>query len=75
MYPLADRLIDSDTRQTKVSISMLSANHSPSNFTDPAKFVPERWLDDTPEYERYKNDRREVFQPFSVGPRNCIGKK
>jgi cytochrome P450 len=54
---------------------MLSANHSPSNFTDPAKFVPERWLDDTSEYERYANDRREVFQPFSVGPRNCIGKK
>jgi cytochrome P450 len=33
--------------------------------------VPERWLPDT----GYDSDRKGVFQPFSFGPRNCIGKK
>ena len=44
---------------------------SESNFRDANKFVPERWLGD-PEYA---HDERGVLQPFSVGPRNCIGKK
>ncbi|OTB16117.1 hypothetical protein K445DRAFT_300000 [Daldinia sp. EC12] len=38
-------------------------------FKDAEKFVPERWLGD----ERYANDSREVFQPFSSGPLNCLG--
>jgi cytochrome P450 len=45
--------------------------HNPKYFKDPEEFVPERWLGDP----RYENDRREAAQPFSVGPRNCIGKK
>ncbi|KUI70621.1 Isotrichodermin C-15 hydroxylase [Cytospora mali] len=46
--------------------------HLEENFTDPWEFVPERWLDDCP--ERYAGDNREVFQPFSFGQRNCIGR-
>ncbi|KAI1471628.1 cytochrome P450 [Daldinia caldariorum] len=38
-------------------------------FKDAKSFVPERWLGD----ERYANDVREVFQPFSSGPLNCLG--
>jgi cytochrome P450 len=53
----------------------MAAYHSPNNFKDPMKFVPERWIESTPEYTEYANDRRAIFQPFSVGPRNCIGKK
>lgn len=45
---------------------------SPYNFKDPEIYLPERWLDaEGP----YKNDRREALQPFSFGPRNCIGRK
>jgi cytochrome P450 len=45
---------------------------SPANFQDPELYLPERWLDtDGP----YANDRREALQPFSFGPRNCIGRK
>ncbi|KAK3356595.1 isotrichodermin C-15 hydroxylase [Lasiosphaeria hispida] len=55
---------------TDVHVSQWAANHSESNFTDPHLFVPERWLGD----ERYKDDNRDVFQPFSVGKRNCIGR-
>ncbi|OTA91043.1 hypothetical protein M434DRAFT_389460 [Hypoxylon sp. CO27-5] len=38
-------------------------------FKDAKKFVPERWLGD----ERYAGDAKELFQPFSSGPLNCIG--
>ncbi|KAM7187771.1 hypothetical protein V8F20_010828 [Naviculisporaceae sp. PSN 640] len=46
--------------------------HSTKYFTDPEEFIPERWLADNP---RFPNDTLEASQPFSVGPRNCIGKK
>lgn len=45
---------------------------SPSNFKDPEIYYPERWLDNE---GPYANDRREALQPFSFGPRNCIGRK
>ncbi|KAF4534596.1 Cytochrome p450 protein [Lasiodiplodia theobromae] len=59
---------------TRILIPQLASYHSPSNFTNPKSFVPERWLPDEPGYEEYKNDKREMCQPFSYGPRNCIGK-
>ena len=45
---------------------------SPANFKDPELYLPERWLDTE---GPYANDRREALQPFSFGPRNCIGRK
>ncbi|KAJ4312861.1 hypothetical protein N0V84_009715 [Fusarium piperis] len=56
---------------TTVSVSHWSAYQSEMNFRDPKMFVPERWLDDP----RYDGDAKEVLQPFSIGPRNCLGKK
>ncbi|KAK1963103.1 cytochrome P450 [Colletotrichum sublineola] len=44
--------------------------HDPANFTLPDSFIPERWLDDP----RFAGDKKEAFQPFAVGPRNCIGR-
>jgi len=44
---------------------------SARNFRDPHAFVPERWLGD----EKYAGDRKAALQPFSVGPRDCLGKK
>lgn len=41
------------------------------NFKHPEKFIPERFLDD-PEFA---NDSKTIMQPFSFGPRNCIGRK
>lgn len=55
--------------RTLVSVAHMATYRSPDNFRDPEKFVPERWMGD----ERYKDDRREALQPFSLGPRNCIG--
>jgi cytochrome P450 len=31
--------------------------------------MPERWLGDP----AYRDDRRECFQPFAYGPRDCLG--
>jgi cytochrome P450 len=43
------------------------------NFARPEEFIPERWLADTP--IEFRNDKREAFQPFMVGPRGCLGKE
>lgn len=49
------------------------AYHSSSNFARPDDFVPERW-DSSPPQE-FRDDRKDAFNPFSNGPRNCLGKK
>ncbi|KAH7076333.1 cytochrome P450, partial [Paraphoma chrysanthemicola] len=55
---------------TSVYVSQHATNHSKRNYTDPNAYVPERWLGD----EKYKDDNRETLNPFSFGPRNCLGK-
>ena len=57
--------------QTGVSINQYAAYHSPTNFRDPNNYIPKRWLDES----LYSSDNKDVFQPFSVGSRNCVGKK
>lgn len=56
---------------TSVGIHQWSAFRSAHNFHDPDVFHPERWLGDP----RFATDQRDAFQPFSHGPRNCLGKK
>lgn len=50
------------------------AFHLAENFADPWEFVPERWLPEGQRPARYDGDNRDVFQPFSYGQRNCIGR-
>lgn len=57
--------------KTIISIYQYVAYHSPKHFYLPDQFIPERWLG---EDQRFANDNKSVMQPFSVGPRNCIGK-
>lgn len=59
---------------TSVHIPQWAAFKWAANFVDPECFVPERWLPGEPGAERYAGDNREVFQPFSAGTRNCIGR-
>ncbi|RYN80709.1 hypothetical protein AA0117_g2778 [Alternaria alternata] len=54
---------------TQVGISQYAMYHTSSHFTDPKVYAPERFLG----AEKYAKDKRHVIQPFSVGPRNCIG--
>ncbi|KAI0148827.1 averantin oxidoreductase [Xylariaceae sp. FL1272] len=54
---------------TTVAVYGWSATHSPLNFTRPEEFLPERWLD-----EAFAGDKKDASQPFSLGPRGCIGR-
>ena len=55
---------------TALCVSSYPTAHSERNFKDPDIFVPERWMGDA----RYAGDKRDSMQPFSFGPRNCLGK-
>ncbi|KAI5366517.1 Putative cytochrome P450 [Septoria linicola] len=57
-----------------VQVSNLAAFRNPNNFRDPYAFVPERWLTDLPEGALFLHDKKHAFQPFSLGPRACLGK-
>lgn len=56
--------------QTHVLNSQYVAAHLSKNFHNPESFAPERWLHDP----TYENDDKAASVPFSLGPRNCIGK-
>ena len=46
-------------------------------FNKPLEFKPERWLDTSDEADRIGPNGMtpdETLRPFSLGPRNCLGK-
>jgi cytochrome P450 len=53
-------------------MSMMGACKDPKNFHRPTEFCPERWLDDAP--LEFAKDNKPVFQPWSMGTRNCLGR-
>lgn len=55
---------------TVVSQYHYALYHNEKFFAKAEEYHPERWLGD-PEFA---TDNRDVFQPFNIGPRNCIGK-
>ncbi|PSN70456.1 cytochrome P450 [Corynespora cassiicola Philippines] len=57
------------------SVPSYPVSHSALNFLDPEAFIPERWMLEETDYKEYHEyDKREAVQPFSFGPRNCLGK-
>ena len=57
-------------QKTVVSVQHYSATHVESNWHRPEDFLPQRWLGDT----EFANDDRAASQPFSFGPRACLGR-
>lgn len=55
---------------TSISVHQLSSYRDEDNFKHASQFRPERWMGDV----EFKDDNQGAFEPFSVGPRNCIGK-
>lgn len=56
--------------QTLVTFCQLAAYQSPSNFKFPREFIPGRWLPDSD----LKPHNPDIYHPFSIGPRDCVGK-
>lgn len=55
-----------------VGVNGYAATLSETNFALADEFHPERWLADTD--ARFRRDDKKAHQPFSTGPRNCLGK-
>jgi len=57
--------------QVAVSVHQLATYRNPALFAEPNVFRPERWLSQDGSAPR---DQLDALEPFSTGPRNCIGK-
>jgi cytochrome P450 len=66
-------LLANNRFETNISLNQWAACRSPLNFTEPDKFLLERWLQ-SDEGSRLNTDGKKTLQPFSFGPRDCIGK-
>ena len=53
-----------------VAVHQFATFRSEAHFTRPTEFLPERWLGDP----AFQDDNHAALEPFSVGPRNCLGK-
>jgi cytochrome P450 len=56
---------------TTLGVPQWTAYHYPDNFDMADRFIPERWL---PEENPFPGDKKDIFNPFSHGGRDCIGK-
>ncbi|KAF6803257.1 cytochrome p450 [Colletotrichum sojae] len=58
--------------KTILGIPHRVAYRSERNWKHADEFHPERWLPDEQRPAEFDDDRRDVFHPFSYGPRSCI---
>ncbi|OLL22167.1 Isotrichodermin C-15 hydroxylase [Neolecta irregularis DAH-3] len=66
---IAEYLIPSNI---EVIIPTWAICHDARYFTEPEEWIPERWIDK--DYIKDQTLGRTAWQPFSLGPRACIGK-
>ena len=70
--PVAGHLLPEGT---VVSIPQWATYQSPRNFYKPQEFLPDRWLGgESNPSSPYSTDRKDAFNPFSLGHHNCPGR-
>ena len=62
-----------DMSQTYISIGQWYMGRSERFFDSPMEFRPERWLE-ADSKDISGRPIEDVLKPFSLGPRNCLGK-
>ncbi|KAM0541843.1 hypothetical protein ACHAO7_010255 [Fusarium culmorum] len=55
-----------------VDVWQWAVHNNPDHFALADQYVPERWLENND--PRFANDAKQALNPFSLGPRDCIGK-
>ncbi|KAL6882176.1 cytochrome P450 [Trichoderma longibrachiatum] len=63
-------------RGTTLTVFQMATYHNPKHWAEADSYLPERWLPKShPLYDdKFKDDNRATFKPFSYGPRDCLGK-
>jgi cytochrome P450 len=64
---------------TIIGASIYAVQHNDVYFVNPHEFIPERWIPGSqdlgfPVTESSLELQKQAFFPFSLGPRNCVGK-
>ena len=57
-----------------VGVPIYSIHHKEDVFADPFNYNPERWLIEKDMDNKQVSDMYTAYNPFSVGPRSCMGK-
>ena len=57
-----------------MQVPVLAFHHSPEIYRDPEAFVPERWLEGTPEHAQ-DSQVQGKWMPFGDGTRVCVGQR
>lgn len=57
-----------------VGVPIYSIHHKEEIYSDPFTYNPERWLVEKDTGNQQVSDMYAAYNPFSVGPRSCMGK-
>ncbi len=58
-------------KDTVIGVNILEMHYNPDVFENPFEYNPDRWFDEKNLQKMNKN----IFIPFAIGPRKCIGEK
>ena len=63
--------------QSIIGVNLQNVQNHPANWVEPRVFHPERFLPETHDLfdSRFLKDDKLAFNPFAIGPRNCMGGK